>query len=205
MPRYTIQELASVTGISVRSLRNYLHAFPEHLHPERGSCNSLLFGDTDAEAFLRIRTLLREGHTRDDVRRLLGQGAKEATMVIRRADAPAETAGPPAVSAPADALSALVSRLDTQNDLLGRLVTENTLLRERLEVLEVRLRLREDPTTRLALPAAAPRLVPARSGALRIPVPWFLLRVKDGAVALSRAVWSAVFAPGPQVPEAPRA
>lgn len=202
MPRYTIQELASVTGISVRSLRNYLHAFPEHLHPERGSCNSLLFGDADAEAFLRIRTLLREGRTRDQVRELLGQGKDEAAMVIRRAEAPAEPAGPPALAAPAEALGALVTRLDLQNELLGRLVSENTALRERLEVLEVRLRLREGPTALPALPGPPPRQIPVRSGAIQIPVPWFLLRMKDGAVALGRAVWSAVFDPA-QMSRAP--
>ncbi len=217
MGQYTIQDVARLTGITVRSLRNYLRLYEDHLNPERGACNSLLFGEEDLEAFVRIRTYLREGRDRAEIQDLLAGDQPEVGIVIRRqgengdaSGAGGETVlGSSAVAVPSVAagggavattvaphaivdLSGVQSCLELQNRLLEELVAENRKLRERVEVLEVRLELRREQE-RPMLPAP-PRTRPARSGSLRLPVPWFVLRLKDGARAMMTAVYSTLFA-----------
>lgn len=210
--RYTIQELSTVTGISVRSLRNYLRQYGEFMDPDRGACNALLFGEDDVEAFVKIRTYLREGRTRDEIKAILAGEVEDAEVEIRREEPAEAPAGPPALRGPevpgAD-VSALVRNLELQNQLLESIAHENRALRERLDVLEVRLRLREgDPGGPALLPAAtAPRRIPVRARRVEIPLPYFMLRLKDGATAAVRAVITTMLSRagyGPR-PASPRA
>lgn len=204
MGQYTIHDVARLTGITVRSLRNYLRLYEDHLHPERGSCNSLLFGESDLDAFVRIRTYLREGRDRDEIQGLLAGDESGTELVVRRqgeateaiagvspSPIPAGTSTLPVAPGFAD-LSGIQGCLELQTRLLEELVAENRKLRERVDVLEVRLELRRDEGRPL-LPAPA-RTRPVRSGSLRVPVPWFLLRLKDGARAVVTAVYSTLFA-----------
>lgn len=64
---FTIQEVSQLTGISVRSLRNYLRTYPEVLHPKRGYYNSLLFSDKDINIFIMIKTLIKDGFKNSEI------------------------------------------------------------------------------------------------------------------------------------------
>lgn len=185
MADYSIQEVSELTGITVRSLRNYLRQYRDHLHPSRGDCNALVFQDPDVRCFLRIRTLLREGRSRGEILdRLAGKVADEE-LVIRRQDQ----------SLPPESGERILEQLQIQNQVLEHLVLENRALRERLEVMEVRFGLRQGEEGAPALPAGTPRKIPVRRSrrALEIPLPYFLLRFRDGARALSAAMTAALF------------
>jgi DNA-binding transcriptional MerR regulator len=58
---YPISEVARLTGITVRSLRNYLKSYEELLSPKRGYYNSLIFNESDLHTFVMIKTLIKDG------------------------------------------------------------------------------------------------------------------------------------------------
>jgi DNA-binding transcriptional MerR regulator len=176
---HTIDEVAELTGISVRSVRNYLRLYREFLHPGRGACNSLLFRDQDVETLVRIRARLRQGETREQIRERLDRGQEQDEMtVVRRPDpaTPAEAPPPETALAP----RGLAAAIDRQTELMERILAENLALRERISRLERHL------TAELMDPRRRP--VRRRSGALEIRLPYFLLRAGDGARALVGAL-----------------
>jgi DNA-binding transcriptional MerR regulator len=184
MSDYSISEASQVTGISVRSLRNYLRQYGDFLHPTRGNCNALVFQEEEIRTFLKIRTLLREGRSREEVSRRLSGEVPEHEMVIRRADLAPE----------AEANQKILEQLDLQRQVLERLVGENLALRERLEVMEVRFGLRHE-TLSPPLPSSSRRQLPVRRSLrfMEIPLPYFLLRMTDGARAFTAAMAAALF------------
>jgi len=58
---FTIQEVSQVTGITVRTLRNYLKSYVDLLQPRRGYYNSLVFSEQDINVFVMIKTLIKDG------------------------------------------------------------------------------------------------------------------------------------------------
>lgn len=64
---YSIHEVSKITGITVRSLRNYLKTYEELLQPRRGYYNSLIFSAEDVQAFVMIKTLIKDGFKQSEV------------------------------------------------------------------------------------------------------------------------------------------
>ena len=64
---YSIQEVSKITGITVRSLRNYLKTYENLLNPRRGYYNSLIFSAEDVQAFVMIKTLIKDGFKHSDI------------------------------------------------------------------------------------------------------------------------------------------
>ena len=62
---YSIQEVSKITGITVRSLRNYLKTYENLLNPRRGYYNSLIFSAEDVQAFVMIKTLITGENSND--------------------------------------------------------------------------------------------------------------------------------------------
>lgn len=180
MGEHTIDEVAELTGISVRSVRNYLRLYREFLQPGRGPCNSLLFRDADVETLVRIRARLRQGATRVEIRKRLAGGQEQDEMtVVRRPDpAPPVEAPPPPETALAP--RGLTAAIEHQTELMERILAENLAMRERIARLERSITAQLDDPRR--------RRVRRRSGALEIRVPYFLLRAGDGARALVGAL-----------------
>lgn len=178
MAQHNIEEVSKLTGITVRSLRNYLRRYREHLRPARGLCNALVFSDEDVETFVKIRTLLREGKARPEIHETLRGETDDEPMVVRRAD---ETGGPPAV---VRADPALLAQLDRQAALLERLLEQNLALVTRVEDLETQVRMTRERAPRLPAPAPPRQVRVRRRNHLALPLPYFLLRAGDGARAV---------------------
>ena len=64
---YSIQEVSKITGITVRSLRNYLKTYENLLQPRRGYYNSLIFSAEDVQSFVMIKTLIKDGFKQSEV------------------------------------------------------------------------------------------------------------------------------------------
>ena len=64
---YSIQEVSKITGITVRSLRNYLKTYESLLEPRRGYYNSLIFSAEDVQIFVMIKTLIKDGFKHSDI------------------------------------------------------------------------------------------------------------------------------------------
>ena len=64
---YSIQEVSKITGITVRSLRNYLKTYEDLLQPRRGYYNSLIFSAEDVQSFVMIKTLIKDGFKQSEV------------------------------------------------------------------------------------------------------------------------------------------
>ncbi|MCJ8344522.1 helix-turn-helix domain-containing protein [bacterium] len=64
---YTIQEVGELTGITVRTLRNYLKSYEELVQPKRGYYNSLIFSKEDINCFVMIKTLIKDGFKKEEI------------------------------------------------------------------------------------------------------------------------------------------
>ncbi|PCJ21517.1 MAG: hypothetical protein COB02_02675 [Candidatus Cloacimonadota bacterium] len=64
---YTIQEVAELTGITVRTLRNYLKSYEELVQPKRGYYNSLIFSKEDINCFVMIKTLIKDSFKKEEI------------------------------------------------------------------------------------------------------------------------------------------
>ena len=64
---YTIQEVSDLTGITVRTLRNYIKGYEEVLSPKRGYYNSLVFSELDIRTFVMIKTCIKDGFKQEDI------------------------------------------------------------------------------------------------------------------------------------------
>jgi|GEM_PF-1111687 len=70
---YTIQEVAKLTGITVRTLRNYLKSYEEVIDPRRGYYNSLIFDQEDIQIFVMIRTLIKDGFKQEEIQEKIAE------------------------------------------------------------------------------------------------------------------------------------
>lgn len=64
---YPISEVSRLTGITVRSLRNYLKTYEELLLPKRGYYNSLIFYENDLRTFVMIKALIKDGLKQSEI------------------------------------------------------------------------------------------------------------------------------------------
>ncbi len=174
MSDYTIDEASRLSGISVRSLRNYVHHYADFLKLKRGPYNSLLFGDEDLEVLVKIKSLLRDGLTRNQICEALNREENEPTMQVTK------NAVTPASEAPV--LLPILKKIDT---VLTDLLEENQKLHSRLQDVEEQL-----VQSRAALPASTtPRPTSWTRSGLGIPMPYFVLAAKDGCVAVALSFW----------------
>ncbi len=64
---YSILEVSQLTGITVRTLRNYLRTYQELLEPRRGYYNSLIFSGEHVKVFVMIKTLIKDGFKASEI------------------------------------------------------------------------------------------------------------------------------------------
>ena len=177
MATYNIDEACRLSGISVRSLRNYVHHYGDHLHIERGPYNSLIFSDKSLSVLVKIKALLRDGNNRHTICDLLKEEESQPTIKVTRTE-----------NLPVADNQALLQVIHKVDSTLAILLEENKVLHNRLIHLESEL-----ARTQRVLPEAdsyANRLqqTPSRkNNRLEIPLPHSLLSLKDGCVALIRS------------------
>lgn len=175
MTEYNIDEASRLSGITVRSLRNYVHQYDEFLKLTRGPYNALVFSDEALTVLVKIKSLLRDGRSRRDIAAILRDEAVEPAITVTRG---ALTTTDPPVLLP------ILKKID---DVLTELLEENRHLRSRLDQVEVGL---ADRLSTLPVRATAPRTqAVARVGAYDLPLPYFLLALKDGCWALASSFW----------------
>ena len=176
MSDYTIDEASRMSGISVRSLRNYVHQYADFLELKRGPYNSLLFSDSDLEVLVKVKSLLRDNLTRKQICDALEREKDEPTMQVTK------NAVTPANEAPV--LLPILKKIDT---VLTDLLEENQKLHSRLADVEEQL-----ARSRAALPATTIPSIKATTwtpSGLGLPVPYFVLAAKDGCVAIAKSFW----------------
>ncbi len=181
MSDYSIDEASRLSGITIRSLRNYTHQYEDFLNLKRGQYNALIFSDDDLKMLVKIKSLLRDGKSRNQICDTLKTENESPTIQVTRAAI---------VTQEQPVILPLLKKIDT---VLTDLLDENQKLHFRLSLLEESM---ERPK---ALPAVIPppRLLSiSRSGLdSGLAVPYFMLAAKDGAVALARSFWQ-VFVTG---------
>lgn len=131
---YTIEQVASASGLSVKFVRRMKEALPQlfEKHTERGGANALLFDEAILEILKRTKELKNRGRTLQQIRDELSQFAKF----------------------PASSASAALPVLpDPFKAMLER---ENTLLRSQVDLLQNLLRKAEERFDRLLPAATAP-------------------------------------------------
>ena len=178
--KYNIDEASRLSGISVRSLRNYVNHYSDYLSLKRGQYNALLFSDGDLTVLVKVKSLLRDGKSRQEIIDILAKEELSPSIEVTR------TTTVPATEKPV--LLPLLKKIDT---VLTQLLEENKQLHERLADMEQQL-----ARTKRALPAAvdSDRRKPMRSS-LELPIPYFVLAAKDGCSALLRSLWTVFVAP----------
>jgi DNA-binding transcriptional MerR regulator len=182
MTEYNIDEASRLSGITVRSLRNYVHQYQEFLKLARGPYNALVFSEEDLTVLVKIKSLLRDGRSRHDIAAILRNEAVEPAMTVTRGAL--ATADPPV-------LLPLLKKID---DVLTELLEENRQLRTRLERVEVGLTNHAGNLPARVAAASVPTV--ARVGAVDLPVPYFLLALKDGCWALASSFWRVFISSG---------
>ena len=183
MTEYNIDEASRLSGITVRSLRNYVHQYGEFLKLTRGPYNALVFSEEDLTVLVKIKSLLRDGRSRRDIATVLRTEEVEPAITVTRGAL--TTADPPV-------LLPILKKID---DVLTELLEENRQLRERLDQVEVGL---ADRLTTLPVRVAAPQAqAVARVGTIDLPLPYFLLALKDGCWALAASFWRVFISSGP--------
>jgi len=183
MATYNIDEACRLSGISVRSLRNYVHHYNEHLHIERGPYNSLIFSDKSLSILVKIKSLLRDGNNRHKICDLLKEEEQKPVITVTRA---------PLAPVNNQSLLNIFQKVDTT---LNSLLEENRQLNERLLQME-----RKIAQNQKALPAPEAMSSATKDGnhkvnSLTIPLPHSLLSLKDGCVAIAKSISSLLFAP----------
>ena len=182
MTTYNIDEACRLSGISIRSLRNYVHHYSEHLHIERGPYNSLIFSDESLSVLVKIKSLLRDGNNRHKICELLREEAIEPVITVTRDSVP---------TASNQSLLQIFQKVDAT---LNSLLEENKGLNERLKQMEMKI-----AQNQKALPAPESIPVPKdsnkKANALTIPLPHSLLSLKDGCVAIAKSISSLIFSP----------
>ena len=182
MTTYNIDEACRLSGISVRSLRNYVHHYSDHLHIERGPYNSLIFSDESLSVLVKIKALLRDGNNRHKICELLKEEEREPVITVTRDSIPV---------ANNQSLLQIFQKVDAT---LNSLLEENRGLNERLRQMEMKI-----AQNQKALPAPESSSMPieskSKANALTIPLPHSLLSLKDGCVAIAKSISSLVFSP----------
>ena len=128
-----------MTGISVRSLRNYLRTYPEVLQPKRGYYNSLLFSERDINAFVMIKTLIKDGFKNNEIIEKVNE--ELVLMDLNLAVAPPTGSEPPkrlteAVPGTDSMLRVNPKMLQCMNRFLLAQESKNSSLEQRLENME---------------------------------------------------------------------
>ena len=136
---FSIQEVSQLTGISVRSLRNYLRTYPEVLQPKRGYYNSLLFSERDINAFVMIKTLIKDGFKNNEIIEKVNE--ELVLMDLNLAVAPPTGSEPPkrlteAVPGTDSMLRVNPKMLQCMNRFLLAQESKNSSLEQRLENME---------------------------------------------------------------------
>ena len=151
---YSIQEVSKITGITVRSLRNYLKTYDSLLDPRRGYYNSLIFSAEDIQIFVMIKTLIKDGFKHSDIVEKVTDELNQMKSSIRndekqdKSDDDAPVA-PVQISiqrvqdndnlpvhASSNAVSIPTALLDNLNDTFLSLEKRNAMLEEKLENIE---------------------------------------------------------------------
>ena len=151
---YSIQEVSKITGITVRSLRNYLKTYDSLLDPRRGYYNSLIFSAEDIQIFVMIKTLIKDGFKHSDIVEKVTDELNQikSSVINEEKQAKSEDDAPAApvqisiqrvqdddnvpVHASSDAVSIPTALLDNLNDTFLSLEKRNAILEEKLENIE---------------------------------------------------------------------
>jgi len=180
MGEYNIDETARLSGITVRSLRNYVHQYGEFLSLKRGPYNALIFGDEDLTTLVKVKALLRDGKSKYEICDALDtENGMDDIQVTRNA-----------LATEAPVLLPILKKIDS---VMGQLLQENLRLQERLQRLEDQA---SEQTNLVAYSSAPPALPPATRGGgttLELTIPYFVLAFKDGCTAYARSVWTVFF------------
>lgn len=188
MTGYSIDEVSKMSGITTRSVRNYLRKYRQLFLLRRGAYNSLVFNDADVETLIKIRTLLREGLKGEDIVTRVQEERKNPTMHVSRSDAPTTVA----TTDQQQALTAFFGRTEA---LLVQLCEDNLRMRQRMDRLEgtVLSTLEASPARRSTPLLEGPPRRESHDEALNIELPHFLVAARDGALAMGRAVYYTLF------------
>lgn len=183
MVTYNIDEACRLSGISIRSLRNYVHHYNDYLHIERGPYNSLIFQEKSLAVLVKIKSLLRDGNNRHTICEILKQEEIKPEITVTRDSLPTVNN------------QSLLSIFQKVDSTLNSLLEENRILNERLHQMEMKM-----AQNQKALPAAesissVKKEKSNKTNALTIPLPHSLLSLKDGCVAIAKALSSLVFPP----------
>ena len=151
---YSIQEVSKITGITVRSLRNYLKTYDSLLDPRRGYYNSLIFSAEDIQIFVMIKTLIKDGFKHSDIVEKVTDELNQMKSSIRNDEKQNKSdddvpVAPVQISiqrvqdndnlpvhASSDAVSIPTALLDNLNDTFLSLEKRNAMLEEKLENIE---------------------------------------------------------------------
>jgi DNA-binding transcriptional MerR regulator len=171
---YSIQEVSKLTGITVRSLRNYLKCYEEILTPKRGYYNSLIFSDLDVQVFVMIKTLIKDGFKQEEIIEKIKTEMPSETETENSSPAPVtETSPVPVKDVPQEKSLAQTFRdenwapveqivanaraevFETFNETFLQMEKRNRQLQSQLAALEGRLKQLEDKSTVEQLPPPA--------------------------------------------------
>ena len=168
---YSIQEVSNITGITVRSLRNYLKTYEDLLEPRRGYYNSLIFSAEDIQIFVMIKTLIKDGFKHldivekvtDELNQLKDEQKRREKENFGESDlskAPVQIAihrepdiDNLPVQKPIETVSIPPTLLDNLNDTFLALEKRNAILEEKLDNIEgMLLKLNHQKQTQYNLP-----------------------------------------------------
>jgi DNA-binding transcriptional MerR regulator len=178
---YNIDEACRLSGISVRSLRNYVHHYGEFLHLQRGPYNALIFTDESLSVLVKIKGLLRDGKNRHQIREILSGNEEDPTLTIKRNDLPAS-----------DEHISILQILQKMDSTICQLAEENSKLSERVRSLESTIRKQRISShgSVPALPSSeeqqSSRII-RQPDVLSIPLPHSLISLKDAFVAVFKS------------------
>jgi len=185
---YNIDEASRLSGISVRSLRNYVHHYGDYLYTKRGAYNSLVFSEQSLAILVKIKSLLRDGNNRHTICELLKQEEVKPAITVTRN------------SMPVTDNQAIVGILHKVDSTLTALLEENRLLRDRVSNMEIAMKqsqnlLTENTTNTSILQSNERSLECSRSRAntMEVPMPHSLLSLKDGCLAIMKSISTVIF------------
>mgnify|MGYP006277240723 CR=1 FL=1 len=181
MSDYTIDEASRLSGITVRSLRNYVHHYADFLNLKRGPYNSLIFDDDDLQTLVKVKSLLRDGKTRQEICEILSKEREDPKIQVRPNSL--QTSEKPV-------LLPILKKID---GVLTELLEENRKLHLRLEEVEEELERNRQISISNQIGSTSSYKSKSASSASAIEFPYFLLAAKDGCKALALSFWSTFF------------
>ena len=141
---FSIQEVSQITGISVRTLRNYLKTYTDLLQPKRGYYNSLVFSEKDVNIFVMIKTLIKDGFKNSEIQtKILAELPALERSLEGGMEQEVKSVSLAAVEEPAPTLAGNESMIRVNpnmlkcvNHFLLAQERKNTILEQRLERIE---------------------------------------------------------------------